>query len=557
MKKTLFSLFGAMCVCLFSYAGNEGEDPATVTKLPLIVDMSDGLPGELSEIPNSTNWFVMDHKYRTTWESPLYNLEEAVNGVRLTVFDTRINESHNDFPMIAIGELEFYDADGNLIEYSANNVTTNSLETTEGSLFHLNDGNVETFYHSIWSSYTYPKPESHVYLDVDFEQEITSLKVVYTSRDYRHSPTIMAISKIGEKVEHPLWGYSGPGSIWRFDKETGVLSIEGEGSVRGGYGDTYLTMHAPWNFFADEIKDVTFSDGIDNINLKLFGGTDWYRNVYKHWYESQDDGFVCYNNVLVGFKGVFEGGDVEIPEGVRGIACGALKNWYSISSLVLPTTLTSIEDSAFYNSYIEIVVMQDGLKRIGAAAFENCRGLKNAVIPGSVEKIGAKAFFASAANWVEIREGVKEISDYAFANNWYLFDVSLPKTLTTIADAAFHNAQNLTSVVIPENVDSIGDRVFWNCPNLKTYYVMNTTPVEFYYTTFHTYSATLYVPVGTKEAYEASGWGLFENIVETDYTGIKELEVDGVKEVFYDLNGRVVEKPVKGVYIRNGKKFIY
>ena len=135
--------------------------------------------------------------------------------------------------------------------------------------------------------------------------------------------------------------------------------------------------------------------------------------------------------------------------------------------------------------------------------------------------------------------------------------MSLPKTLTTIADAAFHNAQNLTSVVIPENVDSIGDRVFWNCPNLKTDYVMNTTPVEFYYTTVHTYYATLYVPVGTKEAYEASGWGLFENIVETDYTGIKELEVDGVKEVFYDLNGRAVEKPVKGVYIRNGKKFIY
>ena len=557
MKKTLLSFFALMCICLSGYAGNKNEDPTALTKLPLIVDMSDGLPGELSKIPNATNWYVLDHKYRTTWESPLYYLEEAVNGIRLTVFDTRINESHNGFPMIAISELEFYDADGNLIEYSAANVTTNSLETSEGSLFHLNDGNIETFYHSIWSPYTYPKPESHVYLDVNFEQEITSLKVVYTSRDYRHSPTIMSIGKIGEQVEHPLWGYSGPESVWHFDKETGVLTIDGEGSVRGGYGDTYLAMHAPWNFFANEIKDVVFSDGIDNINLKLFGQTDWYRNVYRPWYESQDDGFVYYNNILVGIKGGVEGGYAEIPEGVRGIACGALKNCYSISSLVLPTTLTSIEDSAFYNNPVEIVVMQKGLKRIGAAAFENCRGLEKVVIPGSVEKIGAKAFFSSTANRVEIREGVKEISDYAFANNFNLLDVSLPKTLTTIADAAFLNAQNLTTIVIPENVDSIADRVFWNCPNLTTIYVNNSTPVNFYYTTFYTYSATLYVPNGTKDAYEASGWGLFENIVETDYTGIKELEMDAAADVFYDLNGRVVEKPAKGVYIRNGKKFVY
>ena len=58
------------------------------------------------------------------------------------------------------------------------------------------------------------------------------------------------------------------------------------------------------------------------------------------------------------------------------------------------------------------------------------------------------------------------------------------------------------------------------------------------------------------------------NIVEKDFTGIDEVfdEVKGeptvdasqigkVKTV-YDLNGRAVENPAKGIYIINGKKVV-
>ena len=69
----------------------------------------------------------------------------------------------------------------------------------------------------------------------------------------------------------------------------------------------------------------------------------------------------------------------------------------------------------------------------------------------------------------------------------------------------------------------------------------------------------LYVPIGAKEAYlTTTPWSEFENIVEIeDITGIDEIVTDESAMqyiIYHDLNGRVVEKPSKGIYIINGKK---
>ena len=72
--------------------------------------------------------------------------------------------------------------------------------------------------------------------------------------------------------------------------------------------------------------------------------------------------------------------------------------------------------------------------------------------------------------------------------------------------------------------------------------------------------ATLYVPVGSKEAYQAADyWHEFGNIVEMDFTAIEDTLVDdtlcGVNDAYYDLQGRRVGEPAKGcIYIHKGKK---
>lgn len=103
------------------------------------------------------------------------------------------------------------------------------------------------------------------------------------------------------------------------------------------------------------------------------------------------------------------------------------------------------------------------------------------------------------------------------------------------------------------------------CSGLKEIYVKATTPPTINSSVFYgvpTASAILYVPVGSKDAYAATnGWSEFYNIVEMEFTGIDEVvdEVKGenskVKDV-YDLSGRKITDPTKGIYIVNGKKVL-
>ena len=70
-------------------------------------------------------------------------------------------------------------------------------------------------------------------------------------------------------------------------------------------------------------------------------------------------------------------------------------------------------------------------------------------------------------------------------------------------------------------------------------------------------TATLHVPLGCQSVYKAtSPWNNFY-IAETDFTDISDVRTDKKgTDVFYDLNGRVVKNPTKGVYIVNGKKVL-
>lgn len=71
-------------------------------------------------------------------------------------------------------------------------------------------------------------------------------------------------------------------------------------------------------------------------------------------------------------------------------------------------------------------------------------------------------------------------------------------------------------------------------------------------------NATLYVPVGTKEKYQATdGWKDFDYIVEGTPTGIKVIEnTQNKNATVYDLNGVRLSEAKRGINILNGKKVV-
>ena len=83
---------------------------------------------------------------------------------------------------------------------------------------------------------------------------------------------------------------------------------------------------------------------------------------------------------------------ISLPEGVVAICDNAFV-WCGMKTINLPSTLTDIYDSAFFNCFsLENVTLPEKLKTIGADAFGNCENLKEIVIPESVETIGIDAF---------------------------------------------------------------------------------------------------------------------------------------------------------------------
>ena len=73
-------------------------------------------------------------------------------------------------------------------------------------------------------------------------------------------------------------------------------------------------------------------------------------------------------------------------------------------------------------------------------------------------------------------------------------------------------------------------------------------------------SATLYVPDASLAAYKSANvWKDFFAVKGLTATGLSSPEAaddDTVRDI-YDLNGRMInESSVKGVYIKNGKKYV-
>ena len=126
---------------------------------------------------------------------------------------------------------------------------------------------------------------------------------------------------------------------------------------------------------------------------------------------------------------------------------------------------------------------------------------------------------------------VTGIGDYAFDMCRSLTSVTIPNTVTSIGKLAFGACKSLTSITIPESVTSIGYWAFNSCTELTNVYNRAKTPPtlsgnpDFNYST-----ATLFVPTGTRELYQAAEyWKKFAHIVEFDE--IIDFADDNVKEL--------------------------
>ena len=161
--------------------------------------------------------------------------------------------------------------------------------------------------------------------------------------------------------------------------------------------------------------------------------------------------------------------EIVIPSSVTSIGNSAFSDCSSLSEVVIPSSVTRIGDSVFwYCRTLSDIVIPSSVTRIGDSAFFYCSSLSNIVIPSSVTRIGDSAFFyCSSLSEVVIPSSVTSIGNSAFSNCSSLSEVVIPSSVTSIGDSAFSNCSSLSEVVIPSSVTSIGVGAFSNCDSLS------------------------------------------------------------------------------------------
>lgn len=174
-------------------------------------------------------------------------------------------------------------------------------------------------------------------------------------------------------------------------------------------------------------------------------------------------------------------------------------------------------------------------------------GCQNTVIPNDVTSIGDYAFVGcSNLTSITIPSGVTDIGYAAFSGCNNLVSITIPNSVMGIGESAFSRCSNLTSITIPNSVTSIGNWAFENCNSLTSVTVCNPTPVAINWNTFmNRPSVTLYVPAGSKPAYEAADYWKDFNIeidgstVESgDANGDGEIDILDASMIMYYIMGR-------------------
>lgn len=144
-----------------------------------------------------------------------------------------------------------------------------------------------------------------------------------------------------------------------------------------------------------------------------------------------------------------------------------------VTEVVIPNSITSISNSAFYNcTNLTSVTIPNSVTSIGGYAFYGCTGLTNITIPDSVTSIGYSTFrCCTGLTSVTIGRNVTSIHDAAFGGCTSLMSVTIPDSVTSIGSSAFCNCKSLKSINIPDNVVSIGEYAFSDCTGLTSVHI--------------------------------------------------------------------------------------
>lgn len=261
---------------------------------------------------------------------------------------------------------------------------------------------------------------------------------------------------------------------------------------KGARGDQ-LTFYVRYTQTVSQGVTVDWGDG----NSETFTGTS--ASNRSHTYASSGDYLITLQ---------VTSGNVSFIGTSSYSIFGQNTNYHNrarIYKIELGSNVTALGDYIFYHCYtLETLTIPTSVTSIGNGAFRYARLLKSVAIPSGAS-VGTTAFSdCSACKSIQLPSGTISVGTSTYDYCYSLRSAAIPSTVTSIGDTAFRDCRSLRRIIIPSSVTSIGASAFSNCYGLGAIYFTRTTAPTVSnsnaWTNIPT-TCTIYVPRGYLSAY--------------------------------------------------------
>ncbi len=216
-----------------------------------------------------------------------------------------------------------------------------------------------------------------------------------------------------------------------FDPESGTLYFSSD--KNNVQMMDFTEGKRPWESIAPQVKNISFTSGIENIGANAFSGCT-----------SLTDASLG-SIADIGEKAFFGCSNLEI---IREFAL---------------TTIENIGASAFENCSALTVDHFDAIESMGNRCFANCASIETMSLNGNLTTIPAEAFSGcTGLTEIIMSESVEEIGDKAFSGCSSLKEIAIPANIEKLGSGSFENCKELKKITYKGKRPEIAEDAFKN-----------------------------------------------------------------------------------------------
>jgi hypothetical protein len=263
------------------------------------------------------------------------------------------------------------------------------------------------------------------------------------------------------------------------------------------------TIESRCFYYCSELPSINIPASVRSIGSRPFDSCSKLTNITVSEGSTKFQGhdgmlLTIEGDTILAYGQGLEATSFTAPEGVTTIGAYAMQGNTKLTELTLP----------------------DGVVETMDYSFDGCTKLTSINLGNTLEVLGGYTFQKAAISEITLPESLRVIGGNAFMQTTALQSIVIPDRVDSIGSYAIYNNSSLTSVTLGRNLRVMDAQVFGRSDKITEVISLNPVPPTTTKTQFSNTAlsqATLKVPAGSAEAYEAStGFSGFSSVVEFD-----------------------------------------